>query len=122
MFHYFQELFIQHVVEESFKNSTNNSLQYKDVAKYVQSDESMEFLQPLIPNKITYKEYKKIIMEKGDKIGDDDDDDENDNSSSDSDDSSSSASEKSADDKIKKNNDGGGDDDDDSESVQVISD
>lgn len=68
----------------------NKTLEYKQVADYVQSDSNLEFLHAILPKKITGKTFQKYLNEDSDKS---DNSDESDSSSSSSSDDSSSDSE-----------------------------
>ncbi|XP_044253196.1 chromatin accessibility complex protein 1 [Tribolium madens] len=62
------ELFIKMLAQEGFKLSTGKKLDYKHLAEVVNRDEKYEFLQDIMPKKITYAEYKK--MQEGQLNGD----------------------------------------------------
>ncbi|XP_055606536.1 chromatin accessibility complex protein 1 [Uranotaenia lowii] len=59
------EMFIEHMSKNAYKKG-NKSLDYKHLANYVESLECMEFLGPILPKKITVREYKKVMENKRD--------------------------------------------------------
>lgn len=70
----------------------NESLEYKNVADFVQSDNNLEFLHSILPKKITGKTFLKLLDETDDSEKSDDESDSSSSSSSDDDESSSSDS------------------------------
>lgn len=56
-------MFIQQLSKESFKLCSQNakSLEYKQLAESVQSNERLEFLHQILPKKKTVREFRKII-------------------------------------------------------------
>ncbi|EAT40840.1 AAEL007466-PA [Aedes aegypti] len=80
------EMFIQFISKNAYKKGTQ-LLNYKHLASYVESEGSLEFLEQILPKKITVSQYKKIMEQKKNKGSDDDD------SSSEEEDSSSSGEE-----------------------------
>nr|XP_029709857.1 chromatin accessibility complex protein 1-like [Aedes albopictus] len=80
------EMFIEFISKNAYKKGTQ-LLNYKHLATYVASEESLEFLVQVLPKKITVAQYKKIMEQKKSKGSDDED------SSSEEDDSSSSGEE-----------------------------
>lgn len=58
----------------------NKTLEYRHVADYVQSDNTLEFLHQILPKKITGKTFLKLLNEAD--SDDSDDSDESDSSSS----------------------------------------
>lgn len=59
------DLFIRKLADESYKVRVGEKkIDYKDVAQVVHNYDKYEFLWELIPKKITYGEYKKIMTRK----------------------------------------------------------
>lgn len=59
------DLFIRKLADESFKARVGEKkVDYKDVAQVVHKYDKYEFLWELIPKKITYGQYKKIMAKK----------------------------------------------------------
>lgn len=56
------ELFIRHLSKEAYELD-KRCLTYQNLAKYIQSDNKLDFLHDVVPNKITVREYKKILSE-----------------------------------------------------------
>ncbi|EFA08183.2 chromatin accessibility complex 16kD protein [Tribolium castaneum] len=55
------ELFIKMLAQEGYKlSATGKKLDYKHLSEVVNRDEKYEFLQDIMPKKITYAEYKKM--------------------------------------------------------------
>jgi chromatin accessibility complex protein 1 len=49
----------------SQRHGTDTEVEYKDLAAIVERKESMEFLHDIVPKKIKYEEYLKIMESKG---------------------------------------------------------
>lgn len=64
------------------------TLDYKSLAEYVQNESKLEFLQQMVPKKVTVKEYRALLKkseeEEVQEISDDEDDDDSSVCSSDS--------------------------------------
>lgn len=59
------ELFIKMMAREGYKfASPAKKLQYNDIVKVVASHPRFEFLEMIIPKKITVKEYKELMKKK----------------------------------------------------------
>lgn len=56
------ELFIRHLAKE-VHDMDKRCLTYQNLAKYVQNDEKLDFLHAVVPNKITVREYRKILAQ-----------------------------------------------------------
>ncbi|XP_062540508.1 chromatin accessibility complex protein 1 [Armigeres subalbatus] len=104
------ELFIDFIARRAHKKGTK-LLDYKHLATYVESEESLEFLVQILPKKITVSQYKKIMEQKKSKGTEDDDD-------SSSEDDSSSSGEESGDDDSDSSSGSGEEEDDDDEGNQ----
>jgi chromatin accessibility complex protein 1 len=64
------EIFIRQLVKDAFQANSvggKETLDYRNLAKYVQDHENLDFLHAVLPNKITVKEYKKILAEETEK-------------------------------------------------------
>ncbi|XP_035912212.1 chromatin accessibility complex protein 1 [Anopheles stephensi] len=57
------EMFIEHMAKGAHRPG-KKSLEYKDLAQYVENDDKLEFLQQILPKKITVKEYKAMMAKK----------------------------------------------------------
>ncbi|XP_058121641.1 chromatin accessibility complex protein 1 [Anopheles ziemanni] len=57
------EMFIEHMAKGSHK-AGSKSLDYKDLAEYVQKNDNLEFLQQILPVKITVKQYRELMAKK----------------------------------------------------------
>ncbi|XP_049290702.1 chromatin accessibility complex protein 1 [Anopheles funestus] len=68
------EMFIEHMAKGAHR-AGKKSLEYKDLAQYVENDDKLEFLLQILPKKITVKEYK-AMMEKKPETDDDTDSEE----------------------------------------------
>lgn len=56
------ERFIKYLAESSFdKNSKSKILEYKDLANFVESNDTLDFLHPILPQKITVKKFREIM-------------------------------------------------------------
>lgn len=89
-----QEMFVEYIAKKAHKKGTK-SLDYKQLAAYVESEDALEFLVQILPKKITVSQYKKIMENKKSKGEEDDSDSDEDSSSSseeESDDSEASSS------------------------------
>lgn len=75
------ELFIRHLSKEAYELD-KRCLTYNSLAKYIQSDNKLDFLHEVVPNKITVRDYKKILSEE--RIRSPDGDTESDDTTSDS--------------------------------------
>ena len=60
------ELFIMYLTKLSQRHENDEELTYTDLASVVQKKDSMEFLHDIIPKKIKYSEYLKLVEEAGD--------------------------------------------------------
>ncbi|XP_052086412.1 chromatin accessibility complex protein 1-like [Mytilus californianus] len=61
------ELFIQNLAMISLEtNESKNSVDYKDLAEVVNSEDVLQFLQDIIPRKIKYSEYLAIKQKEED--------------------------------------------------------
>lgn len=85
-----QEMLIKQLARESI--GKNKTLEYRHVADYVQSDNNLEFLHPILPKKITGKTFLKLLKETDDSDSSDESDSSSSSSSSEEDESSSSGS------------------------------
>lgn len=56
------EMFIKYLTKEVYEMD-KTALTYKNLAKFVQDEEKLDFLHQIIPHKITVKEYKKKLAE-----------------------------------------------------------
>ncbi|XP_050075608.1 chromatin accessibility complex protein 1 [Anopheles maculipalpis] len=54
------EMFIEHMAKGAHRPG-KKSLEYKDLAQYVENDDKLEFLQQILPKKITVKQYKTMM-------------------------------------------------------------
>lgn len=64
-----QELFIHSLAKDAFKqnqtqNTTSNTLDYKQLAEVVQMNGKMEFLQEIMPKKITVRQFRELMAKK----------------------------------------------------------
>lgn len=59
------ERFIMYLTKLSQRHGTDTEVEYKDLAAIVERKESMEFLHDIVPKKIKYEDYLKIIESKG---------------------------------------------------------
>ncbi|CAL1542198.1 unnamed protein product [Lymnaea stagnalis] len=58
------ELFIQALAKFSYQQSSSkSSLQYKDLAEIVNSEDTLQFLHDIVPRKIKAKQYLKMLRE-----------------------------------------------------------
>merc|ERR1712098_607513 len=55
------ELFIMYLTKLSQRHGNDQEVTYKDLAAIVQRKESMEFLHDIVPKKIKYEEYLKMM-------------------------------------------------------------
>jgi hypothetical protein len=60
------ELFIKSLAKEVYEMD-KRCLTYKNLASYIQKDDKLDFLQDVVPSKITVREYKKILAEEKEK-------------------------------------------------------
>lgn len=74
-------MFVEYIAKKAHKKGTK-SLDYKQLAAYVESEEALEFLVQILPKKITVSQYKKIMETKKNKGDEEDSDSEEDSSSS----------------------------------------
>ncbi|XP_012267634.1 chromatin accessibility complex protein 1 [Athalia rosae] len=59
------ELFIHHLSSEAHSlGKKGHTLDYKNVAEVVQSNETLDFLREIIPRKITVREFKELMAKK----------------------------------------------------------
>uniref|UniRef100_A0A1B0GMH0 Transcription factor CBF/NF-Y/archaeal histone domain-containing protein n=2 Tax=Phlebotomus papatasi TaxID=29031 RepID=A0A1B0GMH0_PHLPP len=76
------ELFIAELASKAHKKRLEKdkikTLDYKSLAEYVQNESKLEFLQQMVPKKVTVKEYRALLKkseeEEVQEISDDDDD------------------------------------------------
>lgn len=56
-------MFIQDLTKECFKlcDAKAKTVEYKQLAEYVQGQNKLEFLHQILPKKITVKEFQKIV-------------------------------------------------------------
>lgn len=87
-------MLIQILAKESIGN--NDSLEYKNVADYVQSENDFEFLHSILPKKVTGKKFMQLLNEPDDSEKSDNSDESDSSSSSSSDDDESSSSDSSS--------------------------
>ncbi|XP_058067131.1 chromatin accessibility complex protein 1 [Anopheles bellator] len=57
------EMFIEHLAHRAH-NSERKTLDYSDLAKYVEKEDALEFLQIVLPQKITVREYKELMAQR----------------------------------------------------------
>ncbi|KFB51700.1 AGAP007481-PA-like protein [Anopheles sinensis] len=69
------EMFIEHMAKGSHK-AGSKSLDYKDLADYVQKNDNLEFLQQILPVKITVKQYRELMAKKRNPDSDSESEDE----------------------------------------------
>uniref|UniRef100_A0A182QI48 Transcription factor CBF/NF-Y/archaeal histone domain-containing protein n=1 Tax=Anopheles farauti TaxID=69004 RepID=A0A182QI48_9DIPT len=69
------EMFIEHMAKGAYQKGSK-TLEYKDLARFVESEDNLEFLQQILPNKITVKEYKAMMEKKPDTDDDTETEDE----------------------------------------------
>lgn len=86
------EIFIKQLARNVYEMD-KRCLTYQNLAKYVQRDESLDFLHAVVPNKITIREYKKILTEEEQKANNVDSGSDVSSSETSSDDEQSSGSE-----------------------------
>ncbi|XP_064652838.1 chromatin accessibility complex protein 1-like [Lineus longissimus] len=56
------ELFVQDLALLTMKNAENKKdIEYNDLANIVFTDETLQFLQDIIPQKIKYSEYQELM-------------------------------------------------------------
>merc|ERR1712050_1490 len=80
------EIFVQDLSRYCLKRSKDpNKVTYNDLAEIVDNDEIYQFLQDIIPKKITAREYFEIMKNRP-KDSDDDDDEDDDDDDDDDDD------------------------------------
>jgi hypothetical protein len=94
------ELFIKQLSKDAYEIDSRGILTYKNLATHIQGDDKLDFLHAVVPNKITVREYKKILAEE--KVPNVDSEDSDDTSSEDesgSEEGSDEESDKSADEK-----------------------
>ncbi|KAG5683665.1 hypothetical protein PVAND_012932 [Polypedilum vanderplanki] len=63
------ELFIQWLSKEVYETD-KKALSYASLSKYIQKEERLDFLRQIAPEKITIREYKKILADEVEKIFD----------------------------------------------------
>lgn len=64
------ELFIRHLAKEVYEMD-KRCLSYQNLSKYIQKDDRLDFLHDVVPEKITVREYKKILSEEKERNVDD---------------------------------------------------
>ena len=64
------ELFIMYLTKLSQRHGDNDAVDYQDLAAIVQRKESMEFLHDIVPKKIKFEEYLKMMEAIGEKEDD----------------------------------------------------
>ncbi|ESP03398.1 hypothetical protein LOTGIDRAFT_237706 [Lottia gigantea] len=57
------ELFIQALAKVSLERNKDSEITYNDLAEIVNNDETLQFLQDIIPKKIKVSEYYEILKE-----------------------------------------------------------
>ncbi|CAD7077679.1 unnamed protein product [Hermetia illucens] len=60
------KLFIEYLAKGSFDFAKSGTLSYDNLAKMVNENDKLEFLLPIIPQKITVREYKEILSKESD--------------------------------------------------------
>merc|ERR1712243_161676 len=55
------ELFIMYLTKLSQRHGNDQEVTYKDLAAIVQRKDSMEFLHDIVPKKIKYEEFLKLV-------------------------------------------------------------
>merc|ERR1719464_2016502 len=55
------ELFIMYLTKLSQRHGNDQEVSYSDLAAVIQRKESMEFLHDIVPKKIKYSEYLKLV-------------------------------------------------------------
>jgi hypothetical protein len=71
------EMFVRYLTKEVYEIDTK-ALSYKNLAKFVQDEEKLDFLHQIVPHKITVRDYKKKLaeaLEKEKKLQEDSDSD-----------------------------------------------
>lgn len=56
------EQFVRWIAKEAYDLDTK-ALSYQTLARYVQDEDKLDFLHPIIPHKITVRDFKKILAE-----------------------------------------------------------
>jgi len=64
------ELFIMYLTKLSQRHGNDQEVEYSDLAAVVQRKDSMEFLHDIVPKKIQYKDFLKIMEESKDEEAD----------------------------------------------------
>jgi len=64
------ELFIMYLTKLSQRHGNDQEVEYSDLAAVVQRKDSMEFLHDIVPKKIQYKEFLKMMEESKDEEAD----------------------------------------------------
>lgn len=64
------ELFIRHLAKEVYEMD-KRCLTYQNLSKHIQKDDRLDFLHDVVPEKITVREYKKILSEEKERSVDD---------------------------------------------------
>ncbi|XP_065086670.1 chromatin accessibility complex protein 1 [Ochlerotatus camptorhynchus] len=85
------EMFVEYIAKNAHKKGTT-TMNYKQLAEYVESKDALDFLVQILPKKMTVSQYKKIMENKKSKGEDDSDSDEDSSSEEESDDSEPSSS------------------------------
>ncbi|XP_053675683.1 chromatin accessibility complex protein 1 [Anopheles nili] len=57
------EMFIDHMAKGAHREG-RKTLEYRDLAQYVEDDDKLEFLLQILPKKVTVKEYKMMMSKK----------------------------------------------------------
>lgn len=76
-------MFISLLARKAHSLHQQNNVEYKDLAEIVQTDSRFEFLQQIVPRKITVKEFREIIAKKANDSSELSDSDEESSSSDD---------------------------------------
>eukprot|EP00092_Neocalanus_flemingeri_P018360 GFUD01019869.1.p2 GENE.GFUD01019869.1~~GFUD01019869.1.p2 ORF type:complete len:134 (+),score=44.11 GFUD01019869.1:51-452(+) len=64
------ELFIMYLTKLSQRHGNDQQVEYADLAAVVQRKDSMEFLHDIVPRKIKYQEFLKMMEEEKDEEAD----------------------------------------------------
>lgn len=60
------ELFVMYLTKLSQRHGNDQEVTYSDLASVVQKKDSMEFLHDIVPKKIKYSEYCKLVADNKD--------------------------------------------------------
>lgn len=64
------ELFIKYIAKEVFEMD-NKCLSYQNLSQFIRDEAKLDFLQDIVPKKITFREYKKRMAQEVQKKVDD---------------------------------------------------